>query len=113
MRQEGGDKLDEAIAQLKWASQYNPQDPQISLQLALCYESKEEFTDAAALLEQTIEREPDLAPAHVALARVYYRLGKKSDAQREKETVKALQEKLDRQKMHPNPAPQSPLDEQP
>ena len=113
MRQEGGDKLDEALAQLKWASQYDPQDPQISLQLALCYESKQDFANAAALLEQTVEREPDLAPAHVALARVYYRLGKKSDAQREKETVKALQDKLDQQKMKSKPAPQEPPVQQP
>jgi Tfp pilus assembly protein PilF len=113
MRGQGPDKLNEAIARLKWARQYDPNDPQLSLQLALCYESKEEFTDAAALLEKAVELEPDLAPAHVALARVYFRLGKKSDAQREKDTVKALQEKLDRQKMRPNPAALSPLVQQP
>ena len=112
MRKEGPDKLDEAIVQLKLAHQYNPDDPQISLQLALCYESKQQLADAAALLEKVVQQAPDLSPAHVALTRIYFRLGKKTEGEREKAAVKALQDK-DQQKVRPNPAPQSVLDDQP
>jgi Tfp pilus assembly protein PilF len=84
----------------------------VGLQLALCYESKEQFTDAVTLLEKAVDREPDLTTAHVALARIYFRLGKKSEAEREKETIKTLQEKLEQQKMKSTSLP-NPLDEQP
>ena len=112
LRQEGPEKLDAVIVELKRAHQYIPDDPRVGLQLALCYESKEEFTDAATLLEKAVESNPDLVPAHIALARIYFRLGKKTEAEREKETIKALQEKLERQKMKSTSLPK-PLDEQP
>jgi Tfp pilus assembly protein PilF len=113
MRKQGPDKLDEVIVQLKRAHQYNPDDPQISLQLALCYESKEQLPDAAALLERVVQQAPDLSLAHVALTRIYFRLGKKTEGEREKATVQALQEKLDQQKVRSNSAPQSTMDDQP
>ena len=98
LRREGPGKLDEAITQLTHALQYSPGDPHLGLQLALCYESKENLPQAATLLENAVEREPDLLPAHIALSRIYFRLGKKSDAAREKDIVKVLQEKAQRQK---------------
>ena len=112
LRGEGPEKLDALTVELKRAYQYNPDDPRVGLQLALCYESKEQFTDAVTLLEKAVDREPDLTTAHVALARIYFRLGKKSEAEREKETIKTLQEKLEQQKMKSTSLP-NPLDEQP
>ncbi len=113
LRRQGPEKLDDAIVQLKHAHQYNPDDPYVGLQLALCYESKDNLADAATLLEKAVQKQPDLVPAHVALARIYFRLARKTDADREKETVKVLQEKLQQQKMKSTASPPNPLDEQP
>lgn len=113
LRQEGPEKLDAAIVQLTDARHYSQDDPYVGLQLALCYESKGNSADAATLLEKTVQKEPDLIPAHVALARIYFRLGKKADAERQTETIKALQEKLDQQEMRSTTSPPNPLDERP
>lgn len=93
LRREGPDKLDDAILRLKSAQRINPGDWRIQLQLGLCYQSKEQFADAAALIEQAAQAEPDLTAAHVALATVYFRLGRKVDGQREKKIVAGLERK--------------------
>ncbi len=108
LRREGPERLDEAITQLKRAYQYDPNDPRVSLQLALCYESKDNLAEAATLLEKTVQGDSTLVAAHIALARIDSRLGKKSDAEHEKEIVKTLQDQLQQQKMKsttslPNP----------
>lgn len=113
MRKQGPDKVDAAITQLKYAYQYNPQDPQLGLQLALCLESKNQLPDAIALLEKTVHLMPDLVPAHVALARIYFRLGRKFDADREKQMVGILQAKLQQRQARSANAPATPVDEQP
>ena len=113
LRREGPEKLDDAIVQLKHAHQYEPDDPYVSLQLALCYESKDNLVDATTLLERAVQKAPDLVSAHVALARIYFRLDKKTEATREKELVKVLQEKQQQQKMKSTTSSPNPLDEQP
>jgi tetratricopeptide (TPR) repeat protein len=113
LRRQGPEKLDDAIVQLKRANQYDPNDPYVGLQLALCYESKGNLADAAKLLEKAVQRDPTLVPAHIALARIYFRLDKKTDAEREKETVKVLQQKVQQQQMKSTTSPPNPLDEQP
>ncbi len=91
MRREGPQKLDDAILELKRAHQYDPEDPHIDLQLALCYEAKGDLPNAVPLAEKAVEREPDLTPAHVALSRIYFHLGKKTEGEREKNLVKELE----------------------
>ncbi|HLV88278.1 MAG TPA: tetratricopeptide repeat protein [Candidatus Sulfotelmatobacter sp.] len=93
VRREGTDKLDDAIVRLKSAQGMNPADWRIQLELGLCYESKEQFTDAAALIEQAVQSEPELTAGHVALARIYFRLGRKADGDREKKIVADLEKK--------------------
>jgi Tfp pilus assembly protein PilF len=78
---------------LKSAQRISPGDWRIQLQLGLCYQSKEQFVNAAALIEQAVQAEPDLTAAHVALATVYFRLGRKADGQREKKIVAELERK--------------------
>jgi Tfp pilus assembly protein PilF len=113
LRQEGPEKLDAAIAQLKDGLHYSQDNPYLDLQLALCYESKEDLTDAVSLLEKAVKRDPNLTPAHVALARIYFRLGKKTDANHEKETIKALQQKPGQQEMRSTTLLPDSFDEHP
>jgi enediyne biosynthesis protein E4 len=99
LRREGPEKLDYAIVELSRAHQYDPDDSRVSLQLALSYESKNRLPEAAALIEKAVQKEPGLTPAHVALGRIYYRLGKKAESQREKNIVKKLEEREQQQRI--------------
>jgi tetratricopeptide (TPR) repeat protein len=104
LRKEGPDRLDDAILQLKRASEFAPSDARVALELGLCYESKGELKDAAAFLENAIEKQPGLVPAHVALARIYFRLGRKSDGRKEKTTIASLEQKRQQQRLDPKHA---------
>jgi len=101
LRKEGADRLDDAILQLRRASEFAPSDARVPLELGLCYESKGELKDAAALLENAIQKQPGLVPAHVALARIYFRMGRKSDGRKEKTTIASLEQKKQQQRLDP------------
>jgi enediyne biosynthesis protein E4 len=89
-RREGSANLGEAIAALEAAHRLAPKDSTLALQLALSYEAKGQLTDAASMIETVIQQAPDMAPAHVALARIDFRLGKREEAKDETELVKQL-----------------------
>jgi len=93
LRREGPDHLDDAIAELRRAFQFDPSNPSLALQLALCYESKGEMSSALSLAEEAVRKQPDVLPGHVALARIYFRLGKKVEGQREKKAIAELEKK--------------------
>ncbi len=93
LRRQGSDNLDDAIVRLKGAQRMNPGDWRIQLELGLCYESKGQLADAASLIEQAVKSQPDLTAAHVALIRIYFRLGRKADSEREKKIVADLERK--------------------
>jgi tetratricopeptide (TPR) repeat protein len=97
LRREGADKLDDAIVRLKSAQLMNPGDWRIQLELGLCYQSQGRYSDAAGLIEQAVQSQPDLTAAHVALATIYFRLGRKADGEREKKTIAVLEKKQQRQ----------------
>ena len=111
LRREGPDRLEDAIAELKRAFQFDPSNPSLALQLALCYESKGEMTSAMHMAEEAIRKQPDVLPAHVALARIYFRLGKKVEGQKEKETIAEL-EKKQQQLFTPKPVSLPDIDGQ-
>lgn len=99
LRKEGPGRLDDAIAQLQRASQLGPPNPTLLLQLGLCYESKGDLGRSASLLEDAVRDAPDSLPTHVALARVYFRLGRKEKGQVQKRTIAELETKLQREKL--------------
>lgn len=101
LRKQGPSRLDDAILQLKRAAEFAPSDPRLSLQLGLCYESKGDWSQAASLLEKTVQYQPGLVPAHVALARIYFHLGRRPEGQREKALVASLEQKKQRQRLDP------------
>jgi tetratricopeptide (TPR) repeat protein len=100
LRREGTDKLDDAIVRLKSAQLINPGDWRIQLELGLCYQSKGQYADAAGLIEQAVQAAPDVTAAHVALATIYFRLGRKADGEREKKTIAELERKQQQQLVH-------------
>jgi Tfp pilus assembly protein PilF len=92
LRSEGPDRLDEAIAQLKRAQQLDSSSPGLALQLALSYESKGDLSSAVGPAEEAVRRKPDVLQAHVALARIYFRLGRRADGQKEKKIIAELEQ---------------------
>jgi tetratricopeptide (TPR) repeat protein len=94
LRKQGQSRVDDALLQLKQATQLSPQDPAILLQLGLCYEAKSDAQSAVAPLEAAVRGDPESLSGRVALARVYFKLGRKSEGETEKESVAELEAKL-------------------
>jgi tetratricopeptide (TPR) repeat protein len=92
LRNIGDEHVDEAIEHLQNAVSVDPADIQAKHELALCYITKGELKKAASLLEEVVAKQPDLIAAHVALARVYFRLHRNEDGDRERALVKRLQD---------------------
>ena len=109
LRRKGADNLDDAIVRLHSAQQIMPNDWRIQLELGLSYESKGQYRDAAALVERVVELQPQLTAAHVALVRIYFRLGRKAEGEREKSIVAEL-EKKQQQKVMREYSPDSLID---
>ncbi len=107
LRKEGPGRVGDAIAELKHALQFDPSNPRLALQLALCYESKGDLNSAVTLAEEAVRGQPEMLPAHVALARIYFRLGRKSAGQKEKETIAQLEQKQQQSLLPNSDAPRS------
>jgi Flp pilus assembly protein TadD len=91
LRKRGGDSADEAIALLQTGLKLDSADIQTKLELALCYEGKRRLPESQNLLEQVTRARPEHYQAHVALARVYYRQGKKSEGDIERAIVTRIE----------------------
>jgi tetratricopeptide (TPR) repeat protein len=91
LRKQGPDRVDDALRELQDAVHLAPQDPALLLQLGLCYEAKGDAKEALAPLEAAVRRQPDSLPAHVALGRVYFKLGRKTEGEAEKKSIRALE----------------------
>jgi tetratricopeptide (TPR) repeat protein len=101
LRKQGSGRLDEAIAQLKRAGEFDRSNPRVTLQLGLSYEMKGDLKDAAACIERAIAEEPGLVPAHVALARIYFRQNRRSDGLKEKSVIASLERKKQQERLDP------------
>jgi tetratricopeptide (TPR) repeat protein len=83
-------KNDEALAHLKKALALRPGDPGAELQVALVHVANGELEAARLVLEPLVREEPSFSEAHVSLATVYYRLGRREDGDREQQAVQRL-----------------------
>ena len=87
------ERVDEAEPLLRKAHQIKPADAEVMFQLARVERAREHYTEAAALLEQVVAKNPDHTRAHVLLAQTYFRLKRTADGNREREIVRRLNEK--------------------
>jgi tetratricopeptide (TPR) repeat protein len=107
LKQEG--KLDEALAHLERSLLVRPGDPGALYQRAAVHVLQSKYDDARVELERLVKDYPDFTEAHVSLATVYYRLKRKEDGDRERATVRRLQEedqKRQEEKQKTTAAPQ-------
>jgi tetratricopeptide (TPR) repeat protein len=93
LRKSNDDRNAEAIANLEKALAIDPADVESKHALALCYERARDYNAALALFQQVVAGQPNLTSAHVALARIYYKLRKKTEGDRESRIVAELQAK--------------------
>jgi Tfp pilus assembly protein PilF len=88
LRQDG--RNDEAMAHLERAGALRPRDPGVRYQVALVQIAKGELEAARATLEALVADEPVFSEAHVSLATVFYRLGRREDGNRQQAIVQRL-----------------------
>ena len=81
---------DEAIVALERAAQLEPKSPDPSFELGKVYESKQDWPRARKAFENVIELNPQFAPAHYQLSRVYARLGLHAAADHEAQETHTL-----------------------
>jgi cytochrome c-type biogenesis protein CcmH/NrfG len=98
LRKEGPERVTEALALLKQAVELAPRDPALLLQLGLGYESNSNPQEAVKPLEDSVHGNPGSLAAHVALARVYFKLGRRAEGEVEKKSVAELEMKLQKQR---------------
>lgn len=91
LRRDEQDRTSDAIDAFKRALAIKPDDPMAQEQLALCYERERQLEQAEQLLQKAVKINPGFQQAHVALARVYYKLHKTADGDREKAMASSLQ----------------------
>jgi tetratricopeptide (TPR) repeat protein len=107
LRQE--QSYEEAKPYLVKALTLRPGDPAVRYQLAALNLATGQVEDARKGLEELTRQEPRFLEAHVTLATVYYRLKRKSDADRERAIVQKLNEEIQAQqpgvKGAPDPVP--------
>src|SRR5205085_2890175 len=96
-------RLDEAAVLLKRALDLRPDDPAPLYQLAQLMQAKGATGEAVGLLEKVVNRAPDFTAAHVLLARLYYKLNRTTDAERER----AIIQQLNQAKQQQEPTPES------
>ena len=99
LQKQAPSRLDDALVELQKATALNSSDPALQLQLGLCYESKGDLPASLRLLEKAVRGDPEALPAHVALARVYFKLGKRPEGQEEKKAIAQLETRLQQEKL--------------
>ena len=99
LRMEGPERLDEATKALQQAWELNPHDAYVGLHLAYCQEAEGKYQEAQTLLEQVVQEQPELQPAHLALASVY---------EHNHEAEKARQQREIAAHLKPPPTPLNP-----
>ena len=83
-------RLDEAFDYLTRAARLRPNDPDVLYGLARIHMGRDDFASAQKTLEQLVSTAPQFEGGHVLLATVYYRLGRREEAEREKAIVEKL-----------------------
>jgi tetratricopeptide (TPR) repeat protein len=89
LREEG--RLDEAEALLRKALEQRPDDPAPLYQMAQLVQARGRNEEAAGLLEAVVRAEPGFIAARVLLARLYSKLNRTADFERERAVIESLQ----------------------
>jgi superkiller protein 3 len=85
--------LTEPVRLSEKALALSPENEDVKLLLASCYQTQGRLAEAQALLEAVVTRDPDFRAAHVALAQVYFRQKRVKDAEQQESIAAKLEER--------------------
>jgi Flp pilus assembly protein TadD len=85
--------LAEPVSLSEKALALSPDNEDVKLLLASCYQTQGKLAEAQALLEAVVTSDPDFRAAHVTLAQVYFRQKKVKDAQQQESIAAKLEER--------------------
>ena len=85
--------LTEPVSLSEKALALSPDNEDVKLLLASCYQTQGKLAEAQALLEAVVTSDPDFRAAHVTLAQVYFRQKKVKDAQQQESIAAKLEER--------------------
>jgi len=88
--QKAEQKYDEALAHYQRALRVRPGSPNARYQIGLIYLLVGRTDEALAMIEGVVEDVPDFLEGHATLTRLYYRLGRREEAQRQREITDEL-----------------------
>lgn len=88
----GDQKTEEALPYIERALRVRPGDPGVRFQLASIEIARNQLHEARQQLEGIVKDHPKFTEAHVALAGLYYRLKQKAEGDRERATVRQLEQ---------------------
>lgn len=88
-------QYDQALELLSRALQVRPGDVDARYHMGLVYVLRGDTQKALELLEGVVREVPDYMEGHVALARLYFRLGRREDAMRERQIVERIRAERD------------------
>ena len=103
LREDGN--LVDAAAHLQTALQLRPDDTSSLYEKAQLLQSQGKTERAVDCLEHVVRQAPDFTPAHVLLARLYYKLKRPGDAERERSIIARLN--AEEQTRQPTPDPKA------
>jgi tetratricopeptide (TPR) repeat protein len=83
-------KYDEALAHYQRALRARPGSANARFQIGLVYLLTDRTDEALALIEGVVNDVPDFLEGHATLTRLYYRLGRREDAERQRAIVDQL-----------------------
>lgn len=88
-------QYDEALRHFVRALQVRPGDVDARYHMGLVYVLKGDTEKALELLEEVVREVPEYMEGHVALARLYFRMGRREDAMREQQIVERIRTERD------------------
>jgi tetratricopeptide (TPR) repeat protein len=103
-------RLDEARDYLRRAARIRPRDPGVNWALGVVSLANDQLDDAQRHFEAAVAERPDFSQAHVLLARVYYRKGRRDLGDRERKIVERLRAESRTLEGSPLPEEYSPTD---
>jgi len=95
-------QYDEAAKFLQKAMALRPADTGLLYMMAQIYQAKGQYPEGVELLEKVVRNQPNYAPAHVILSRLYARLKRHDDFIREKAIIQRLAEKEQKENLSSN-----------
>ena len=83
-------RYDEALAHYQRALRVRPGSASVRFQIGLVYLVTERTDEALAMIERVVNDVPDFLEGHATLTRLYYRLGRREEAERHRAIVDQL-----------------------